>query len=114
MRSRFLGQPPRSQGRWAVVAVVAALVAAGAFWGASVLSEPSDQAASSVCDAVLDAALQCQAVEGAYPSGLTYLEDHYGLRVNENDYVVAYEWFASNVPPTVSVRARGEGLGGLS
>ena len=56
--------------------------------------------------AVLDAAMQCAAVEGAYPARLSYLEEHYGLIVNHQDYAVTYEAFASNVPPSVVVVPR--------
>ena len=64
------------------------------------------QSAASVRTAVLDAAMQCAAVEGAYPARLSYLEEHYGLIVNHQDYAVTYEAFASNVPPSVVVVPR--------
>ena len=65
-----------------------------------------EQAAQSLRTAVLDAAMQCAAVEGAYPARLSYLEEHYGLIVNHQDYAVTYEAFASNVPPSVVVVPR--------
>lgn len=55
---------------------------------------------------VRKAAMQCAAVEGAYPARLSYLEEHYGLIVNHQDYAVTYEAFASNVPPSVVVVPR--------
>lgn len=64
------------------------------------------QGAESVRQAVLSAAMQCCAVEGSYPSTLEHLEEHYGLSVNHNDYVILYEAFASNVAPTVTVVPR--------
>ena len=66
-----------------------------------------EQAAQSLRTAVLDAAMQCAVVEGAYPARLSYLEEHYGLIVNHQDYAVTYEAFASNVPPSVVVVAAG-------
>ena len=64
------------------------------------------QATSSVRDSVNAAALQCAAVEGSYPSSLEHLERYYGLQINHDDYIVMYEWFADNVPPTVTVVPR--------
>lgn len=65
-----------------------------------------EQAAMSVRESVLNAAKQCCAVEGSYPSSLEHLEKNYGLVVNRDDYVVSYEWFADNVLPSVVVSAR--------
>jgi len=65
-----------------------------------------EQAAASVRESVLNAAKQCCAVEGSYPSTLQYLEDNYGLTINHSDYVVSYEWFADNVLPAVVVVTR--------
>ena len=61
---------------------------------------------AAVRDTVLDAAMQCCAIEGAYPSSLDYLEREYGLRVNHDDYVITYEAFAGNVMPSVVVVPR--------
>lgn len=88
----------------AIVAVVLAVVLWFTWDSANVEAEA--QSALSVRNAVMDAALQCAAVEGAYPASLTYLEEHYGLIVNHADYVVTYEAFAANVPPSVVVMPR--------
>ena len=48
-------------------------------------------------------ALQCYVVEGTYPPNLAYLEDNYGLTVNQEDFVVEYRAFSSNLPPSVTV-----------
>ena len=63
----------------------------------------SDSSAYAIRAAVQRSALQCYAVEGAYPPDLQYLEDNYGLQVNRQDFYVTYEAFASNLPPTVRV-----------
>lgn len=91
-----------------VVTVIVAVVLAVVLWFTwdSATGETEAQGALSVRNAVMDAALQCAAVEGAYPSSLTYLEEHYGLIVNHADYAVTYEAFASNVPPSVVVVPR--------
>lgn len=82
----------------ALLLVVAALMLAS--------SATRAQGTESVRQAVLSAAMQCCAVEGSYPSTLEHLEDHYGLSVNHNDYVILYEAFASNVAPTITVVPR--------
>lgn len=53
--------------------------------------------------AILRSAVHCYAVEGAYPSSLSYLEEHYGISWNREEYAVDYEVFSSNLPPTVTV-----------
>ncbi len=61
-----------------------------------------------VQDAVRSAALTCYAVEGAYPTNLEYLKEHYGLAYSEERYIVAYRTFASNVMPEIQVLKKGE------
>ena len=59
-------------------------------------------------NAVIRSAVECYAVEGAYPDSLSYLEQHYGLTVNHRDYIVSYEAYAGNQLPDVRVLVRGE------
>lgn len=94
--------------RVAVGAALAALaLAAACAWGAAGARQAAlEQGAASTRQAVLRCAAQCCAVEGSYPSTLSYLEDHYGLTVNHADYAVTYEAFASNVTPSVVVVPR--------
>lgn len=80
-----------------VIAIYAAMIAQ---------AHAREQAAVSVRESVLNAAKQCCAVEGSYPSSLAHLESNYGLVINHDDYVVSYEWFADNVLPSVVVTAR--------
>lgn len=91
-----------------IVGVVVACALAVTLWIAwdTANGQTEAQGAHSVRTAVMDAAMQCAAVEGAYPSSLKYLEEHYGLIVNHADYAVTYEAFASNVPPSVVVVPR--------
>ena len=62
-----------------------------------------EQSTSSVQEAVIRSAVQCYAVEGAYPNNLTYLEEHYGLIVNTDDYVIDYRAAGENLTPQVTV-----------
>lgn len=47
--------------------------------------------------------VQCYAAEGSYPADLYYLEDNYGLILDEQQYIYDYEIFASNVMPEIKV-----------
>ena len=71
----------------------------------------AEQSAASVKDAVMKSAVQCYAVEGTYPNSLAYLEDHYGLVINHDRFIVSYEAFASNLTPNVKVLVRGDADG---
>ena len=72
-------------------------------------SASGDAETELVKDAVRSAVLTCYAVEGAYPTTLGYLKEHYGLAYNEDAYMVIYSSFASNVMPTIQVLERGGG-----
>ena len=90
-----------------IYAILAVLVIVNIGFGVMVSqSIARDQATASVRKAVVAAAVQCCAVEGSYPSSLSHLEDHYGLVINHNDYIINYEWLADNIPPSVTVTAR--------
>lgn len=49
------------------------------------------------------ACVACYAVEGVYPPDLSYLEERYGLQVDETRYAVFYDIFASNLMPSITV-----------
>ena len=53
--------------------------------------------------AVLEAAVQCYAVEGRYPESLDRLEREYGVQINHDRYIVTYDVFATNQLPDVQV-----------
>lgn len=90
-----------------IAVVIVCLICVVCFFGFQVLAEQmEEQRAQAVRNSIVDTALQCYAVEGAYPSSLGYLEDNYGLVVNRTDYVISYEAFASNVAPSVVVIPR--------
>lgn len=48
----------------------------------------------------------CYAAEGSYPATLDYLQDHYGIQVDESRYTVFYETFGSNLMPNITVLER--------
>lgn len=84
-------------------AALAALIALFAWGSRASAREIAEQSAAAVKAAVTRSALQCYVVEGVYPPDLAYLEEHYGLRLNRDDYYITYDAFASNLPPDVRV-----------
>ncbi len=89
------------------VAIFAALIACFVLLVNSITTKGGSQELKVVRDAVKNAALTCYAVEGTYPDGLDYLQDHYNLSYNEERYIVYYEAFASNLMPYIKVVERG-------
>lgn len=54
------------------------------------------------------AVVNCYAVEGAYPSDVSYLEEHYGLIIDRQKYIVTYETIGSNIRPYCKVTPIGQ------
>ncbi len=105
---------PRRSARRILAGALAALVLAAALAAGCLLlarriqKDLAVQGAQAVYTAVMDQALQCYALEGAWPASLEYLEQHYGRQLSHSRYIVAYEAFASNQPPTVTVLTVGD------
>ncbi len=94
-----------------LLAVLALLCAAALFWGGAALwqnaqSSMRSQALQSMRSAVMDAAVQCYVLEGAYPRSLAYLEENYGVQINHSRFIVSYEVYASNQTPEIAVFER--------
>lgn len=87
-----------------LLVVLLLAVVLGSLWGiAQKDSARRQNAPTAMKNSILRCAAQCYAVEGNYPGSLSYLEEHYGLRINTADYYVVYNVFASNVPPEVRI-----------
>lgn len=69
----------------------------------SVTKETAQKEQESLQNAVIQSAVHCYSVEGAYPESLTYLKKHYGITWNEKKYKVSYEVVAKNIRPEVQV-----------
>ena len=88
----------------AVVAViVAAAIALFVYAEQRVPQDTKAQEEASLKAAIQQSAVQCFAIEGAYPSTLAHLENKYNLVVNHTDYIVTYSCFASNIMPEIEV-----------
>lgn len=91
----------------ALVLAAVALALLGA-WGAGRLgSDLAAKGAAALQATVLQRAVQCYALEGAYPPSVAYLEENYGLQIDRSRYIVAYEAFAPNLLPDVVVLQKG-------
>lgn len=54
-------------------------------------------------NALYRSVVQCYAIEGMYPPDVQYLEDHYDLVYNHDQFIVHYEVFASNILPDIVI-----------
>ena len=87
-----------------IIAVILIIILAVSLMIAASPSKELDaESISAIRDAVRRTARQCYAVEGVYPPDLEYLEENYGLKINTRDYIIVYEAFASNRPPSIRV-----------
>ena len=84
-----------------VFAVVALLVF---MTGLSNLTEGNAvQGREQLETALRRSAVACYAAEGMYPSDLSYLQEHYGIQIDEERYTVIYDAIASNLMPDITV-----------
>lgn len=52
------------------------------------------------------AAVACYAAEGIYPPSVEYMEQYYGIQIDESRYLVIYDAFAENLMPDITVLER--------
>lgn len=57
-------------------------------------------------DIINKAVVSCYSIEGAYPSSIEYVLKNYGIRYNDEEYVIKYEFYASNLMPDITVLER--------
>lgn len=99
----------RLSGNFGMVAtfLVFVIVLAVLFVGTTNLSSAAhDEGVVATRQTIERAAVLCYATEGFYPPGLAYIQDRYGVQVDQNRYAVRYEVYASNIMPTIRVVAR--------
>ncbi|WP_139650741.1 hypothetical protein [Raoultibacter phocaeensis] len=97
----------RSRRRRIVAAIVVVALAIACWFAYGAVSQNlREQGAASIRTAILDASMQCCAIEGSYPASLKHLEDEYGLAINHDDYIITYEVYAANIAPSVTVAPR--------
>ncbi|RGM73496.1 MULTISPECIES: hypothetical protein [unclassified Collinsella] len=87
----------------AVAVLLVVAIAGGAFF---IRRAQREQGAVALRNSILNSARQCCAIEGSYPKTVEHLEEHYGLIIDHDDYVVSYEHLADNIVPSVVVMPR--------
>lgn len=88
----------------AFIAVILAII----LWSTNMTGKADVQQAKVQEEAIRRAAVTCYAIEGRYPESLQYVRDNYSVIVNEEDFNINYEVFASNIMPSISVKVKGE------
>lgn len=105
MRNRFQKQRKINHKVRILLPVVICLIMAALLWNSSsqIFRETKKRQEESLKEAVIKGAVQCYSVEGRYPESLSYLEKHYGLNYDKNEFVISYEIIGSNRMPQVTV-----------
>jgi hypothetical protein len=87
-----------------IIFIIIAIYVLSSFSGIDRFWEKSTETRAQAVEKIIEkAAIQCYALEGSYPISLDYLEDHYGLLINNKKYIYHYEFMASNIIPVVKV-----------
>lgn len=58
--------------------------------------------------AIRRCAVTCYAAEGIYPPNVNYMKEHYGIQIDEEQYLVIYDIFAENLMPDITVLERND------
>ena len=69
-------------------------------------SRADEESLDLTAQAIRRAAIQCYALGGAYPANLSYLEERYGVQVDESRVFVDYQYVAANLMPDITVLSR--------
>ncbi len=96
----------REKGRlWTAVALI--LVAVWFFAALHQLGDSRGEEERLALETALRrGAVACYASEGFYPPDLAYLQEHYGVQVDESRYIVHYQVIAENWMPDITVLER--------
>ncbi len=69
----------------------------------TISQDVTQQQKEIINNAVTRSAVQCYAIEGAYPIDIEYLEDNYSLRYDDENFVVHYSYVGGNLLPEIAV-----------
>ena len=72
----------------------------------SVQTRQGEEGRQQLENALRRAAVACYAAEGVYPPTIEYLQEHYGVQIEEEHYLVFYDIFANNLMPDITVLER--------
>ena len=92
---------------WLPLALSLALFVVMAVWMSGRVREAAEvserEGLRQAEQAIRRAAVSCYALEGAYPATYAELKARSGVAVDEQNYKVFYEIFASNIMPEITV-----------
>ena len=95
--------PRNSLRRWLPLLLLLVLIPLALLLAARGLTGRADREGLALAEqSVRRAAVECYALEGAYPENLDYLKERYGLAVDEVRYFVDYRYVASNLMPDIT------------
>lgn len=66
----------------------------------------SDEDKKQLEELINRAVVSCYSIEGAYPQSIEHIIENYGIQYNEEEYVIKYEFYASNLKPDITVLER--------
>ncbi len=102
MKRRF-----QSKAAWLPLLLSLAVFALAAVWVSAQVREAAEvserEGLRQAEQAIRRAAVSVYALEGAYPATYRDLKAHSGIAVDEEQYKVFYEIFASNIMPEITV-----------
>ena len=89
---------------WVIAAVLVLFMAIWLFTATDNVGSGNREAGRrQLEEALRRAAVACYAAEGIYPPTVDYLETHYGIQIDRQQYHVFYEIFAENLMPQITV-----------
>lgn len=102
-----MGRKRRTAGIWGGYAVFAVLFIAAAVFiitGVQQAARQERQEEKRLAEeSIRRGVITCYALEGVYPPCYEYLEENYGIQIDEEKFTVFYEIFASNIMPDITV-----------
>lgn len=107
MKNIWTGKRKGGYGRLIIPAVLFIGAAVMVMYGLDNTSSADERyMAENQRQSIIRAAALCYSSEGSYPENLEYLEDNYGVYVNDDKYTVHYSYVGGNIPPEVIVTVR--------
>jgi hypothetical protein len=90
--------------------IIAALIALFILIAGRISIKSEDEGLYITSESLRRAVVNCYVLEGVYPQSLDYLKAHYGVRPNEDKYLINYDYIASNLMPDITVLPSIEGV----
>ena len=91
---------------YAPVLILVAVLAAFVMFSSSLTNDNTAREKEILENAIERSITQCYALEGTYPADLAYLEQHYGLIYDKEQFFVMYEYIGGNLRPSITIIER--------